>query len=376
MLADCRELVRCMAVSKSWRAQACLVDRVSLAWSRPLRTYWDKVRVMVQALKPFTALRELKVRMGEAQAEDSQPWARCMRYAEIGSYVNKFVFLAAKNGDRDFFATDAATHARDGQAQIQDLGLKQVIGPNDESLKKMVPVIVFAIIGGFDEFRHAIPPFLLRFAQLESLLFVDVAESVTIFLRGHHLAQLRPMAAGAQALSAELQCRLAGASSGRLESLAGAEDTWQGTTSAGPPLCTGRAFSAEAMSVRPAVAGTETSEAGRAGPQLGSLASASASLSATPENRAAQAATVQTAISTSRAAKAAAPNFDISFWRADQVRWGPLALADVSICIATCDAVPLAEAEVAELARSAVAGPLLATMIDHVNQKQPSMQQL
>ena len=49
-------------------------------------------------VKAFKFLNSLVVRVGQPK-EEPPSWARCMRYAEIGSSVEKFVFMAAKSGD-------------------------------------------------------------------------------------------------------------------------------------------------------------------------------------------------------------------------------------------------------------------------------------
>jgi len=50
-------------------------------------------------VKTFKALESLIVCVGQPKIEPPTSWARCMRYAEIGVAVEKFVFMAAKVGD-------------------------------------------------------------------------------------------------------------------------------------------------------------------------------------------------------------------------------------------------------------------------------------
>lgn len=50
-------------------------------------------------VKAFRDLESLIVRVGQPKDELPPSWARCMRYAEIGASVEKFVFMAAKSGD-------------------------------------------------------------------------------------------------------------------------------------------------------------------------------------------------------------------------------------------------------------------------------------
>ena len=55
----------------------------------------------------------------------------------------------------------------------------------------MVPVIVFAIVQGLDEFRDTIPNFIEKFVKLKRFVLVDVVESVTIHMREHQIQQVR-----------------------------------------------------------------------------------------------------------------------------------------------------------------------------------------
>ena len=74
--------------------------------------------------------------------------------------------------------------------------LRQVMGPRDDSLRRMMPVIVFAIIRCFDELRDVLPCLLLRLPRLSHLLLVDPSDNVTINVRPHHVRQLRAGKAG------------------------------------------------------------------------------------------------------------------------------------------------------------------------------------
>lgn len=74
---------------------------------------------------------------------------------------------------------------------IINFHLKQVIAPSNDVLKKMVPVIVFAIVQGLDEFRDTIPNFIDKFVKLKRFIFIDVVESVTIHMREHQIQQVR-----------------------------------------------------------------------------------------------------------------------------------------------------------------------------------------
>lgn len=61
--------------------------------------------------------------------------------------------------------------------------------------------------------------------------------------------------------------------------------------------------------------------------------------------------------------------FDISFWRAEQIIAHGYCLSDVSMCIATHSAKPLTPLELEILSRAALAGPLLAATVAHVNKQ-------
>lgn len=74
---------------------------------------------------------------------------------------------------------------------LQDFDLRQVIAPSNDVLKRMVPVIVFAIIQGLDEFRDCIPKFITCFTKLKQFLLVDMVESITIHMRDSHIEEIR-----------------------------------------------------------------------------------------------------------------------------------------------------------------------------------------
>ncbi len=64
--------------------------------------------------------------------------------------------------------------------------------------------------------------------------------------------------------------------------------------------------------------------------------------------------------------------FDISFWRAEQVVMHNYSMFDVSMCIATHVAKPLTAVELDIISRAALAGPLLAATVTHVNREHSS----
>ncbi|KAH7291051.1 hypothetical protein KP509_30G074600 [Ceratopteris richardii] len=69
--------------------------------------------------------------------------------------------------------------------------LRQVIAPSNDVLKRMLPVIHFAIVQGLNELRDSLPTFVAQFANLRSFLLVDMVESITVFLREHHIQELK-----------------------------------------------------------------------------------------------------------------------------------------------------------------------------------------
>jgi hypothetical protein len=97
-VADCRSLIRCMAVSRAFREQSRRVPSLFIICPGIYSTYEQKLRGIYNMVKEFRALRSLVVRVGQPKIEPPT-WARCMRYAEIGTAVDKFVFMAAKSGD-------------------------------------------------------------------------------------------------------------------------------------------------------------------------------------------------------------------------------------------------------------------------------------
>lgn len=98
-VADCKTLVRCMAVSRAFRGQASKVPALSISCPGRFSSYDQKLRSIYVMVKAFRDLESLIVRVGQPKDELPPSWARCMRYAEIGASVEKFVFMAAKSGD-------------------------------------------------------------------------------------------------------------------------------------------------------------------------------------------------------------------------------------------------------------------------------------
>lgn len=106
-IQDCQTLVRCMAVSKAFRAQSVRVPSLSIVCPGTFSSYDAKLRGVYMMVKEFIRLESLVVRVGQPK-EEPPSWARCMRYAEIGASVEKFVFMAAKSGDFAEFDVELA----------------------------------------------------------------------------------------------------------------------------------------------------------------------------------------------------------------------------------------------------------------------------
>ena len=98
-IGDCKSLVHCMAVSKAFQDQASKVSALKITCPRQFSTYDEKLWNIYSMVKAFKALESLIVCIGQPKNEPPTSWARCMRYAEIGLAVEKFVFMAAKSGD-------------------------------------------------------------------------------------------------------------------------------------------------------------------------------------------------------------------------------------------------------------------------------------
>ncbi|CAI5527869.1 unnamed protein product [Closterium sp. Naga37s-1] len=528
---------------------------------------------IVDKLQGFPRLKKVRVCIGTngmggsasaGRRDNSEAWTKCMRYAEIGASVDKFLFLAAKSGSADVFYSSIgggvgemaegaqrggmlggtrqggqhrAGTSRQGEASFAngfdaveggggedmrgahgtarlergreeegeegegewegegnerergqqhqqpqqqpqqqqggegqfgfyfpqaymarddaaaaaaaavDLTLKQVMGPSDDSLKRMMPVIIFAIIRGFDEFRDVIPCLLLKLPLLKQLLLVDVTDNVTIHMRPHHMAQLRR--ANRRAFGGSLGLESLGSEGlgpeslgvenmvlgdGRGTSVSVGVGVRTGSTSVGmgaseafgdeefrPELLGAGAAAYTASLTAPAAAGSAAYTASLAAPSADAAAytpsltpPAATSPSDTPLSPARSPPPATPATAPSAAADPApappsaahqaplvleteqapvletdapaellsrrdlsshpdSPNFHVSFWRTDRVRVAyPLPrqhqeLTDVSVCVATQDSVALDDADVAELARSAVGGPVLAATVAFLN---------
>ncbi|EFJ29749.1 hypothetical protein SELMODRAFT_449561 [Selaginella moellendorffii] len=239
-ICDCKSLVRCMAVSRAFKEQSERVSTLCIVCPGQFTSYVDKLQRIFMMVRRFHSLEALVVRVG--QPKDEPPsWARCMRYAEIGSFVEKFIFMAAKIGEFSEFDSALRGHPvhrkeressseGEGEAVRMDrdsvtsggnssttrspldeeekededcswplsdeqiypqLILRQVVAPSNDVLKRMVPVIVFAIVQGLDEFRDSVPAFVHKFKKLKMFLLVDMLESVTVLMREHHIQQIR-----------------------------------------------------------------------------------------------------------------------------------------------------------------------------------------
>ena len=282
-ILDCKSLVRCMSVSKAFREQAVRITSLSIICPGNFSSYDERLHKIYGMVKAFKFLNSLVVRVGQPK-EEPPSWARCMRYAEIGSSVEKFVFMAAKSGDfseldlnlmglkdtrvaptesqceeenisgqGNYFdgltdveengqeawsdgCSDEARGIRQGtlgyrkdeiqcsddsgvndrmpgkksnyskatfdasilqevvnRKQLSSFCLRRVVAPTNDVLTRMLPVIHFAIVQGLNELRDAMPPFISQFPELRRLLLVDMAESITVFLREHHIDEMKAL---------------------------------------------------------------------------------------------------------------------------------------------------------------------------------------
>jgi len=275
-ICDCKSLVRCMAVSRAFYRHAVCISSLSIVCPDNYSTYEEKLKKIYSMVKEFQELQTLIVRVGRPKDEPAS-WARCMRYAEIGASVEKFMFMAAKSGDfseldnaltrseygPDFDnaifksravqdGTEEESEDQGGKAsnasisaqgnsngtenidswdcresslgrespqasmnpgliwslflqnrlrfqgcprirRLSDFSLRQVIAPSNDVMRRMLPVIHFAILQGLNEFRDVIPSFVVNFPKLNRFLLVDLLESVTIHLRQHHLDEIRSL---------------------------------------------------------------------------------------------------------------------------------------------------------------------------------------
>ena len=119
---------------------------------------------------------------------------------EIENNEGNFVVRRAANGQHRQRSVPGfqvrRTRDIDNVRRTLDFHLRQVIAPSNDVLKRMVPVIVFAIVQGLDEFRDSVPTFIDRFKKLKRLLLVDMVESVTVHMREHQIKQVREQRLG------------------------------------------------------------------------------------------------------------------------------------------------------------------------------------
>jgi hypothetical protein len=97
-VADCKSLVRCMAVSKIFKEKSSRVTSLIITCPGQFSSYDQKIKGIYSMIREFQLLESLIVRVGHPKNEPPS-WARCMRYAEVGVLVEKFIFMAAKSGD-------------------------------------------------------------------------------------------------------------------------------------------------------------------------------------------------------------------------------------------------------------------------------------
>ena len=119
---------------------------------------------------------------------------------EVENNEGNFVVRRAANGQHRQRSVPGLQVRRmrdiDNVRRTLDFHLRQVIAPSNDVLKRMVPVIVFAIVQGLDEFRDSVPTFIDRFKKLKRLLLVDMVESVTVHMREHQIKQVREQRLG------------------------------------------------------------------------------------------------------------------------------------------------------------------------------------
>ncbi|KAI5072911.1 hypothetical protein GOP47_0013017 [Adiantum capillus-veneris] len=271
---DYKTLIQCMFVSKCFRQQAVRVPSLLIVCPGNFSSYDERLHRIFAMVKAFKNLKSLVVRVGQPR-EEPLSWARCMRYAEIGGSVEKFVFMAAKCGDfseldSTLLGLDSVGHrsqegastgsdsmgplmrqdsmersnnpsdadgnrgywdytqvkegfervvpggpvleAESKQAQqgnsssytqstpfdasikrnpLSQFTLRQVIAPSNDVLKRMLPVIHFAIVQGLNELRDSLPAFVAQFSELTAFVLVDMVESITVYLREHHIQELK-----------------------------------------------------------------------------------------------------------------------------------------------------------------------------------------
>ena len=94
-----------MAVSRAFYRHAAYISSLSIVCPDNYSTYEEKLKQIYSTVKEFQELQTFIVKVGRPKDEPAS-WARCMRYAEIGDSVEKFMFMAAKS--RDFSELDNA----------------------------------------------------------------------------------------------------------------------------------------------------------------------------------------------------------------------------------------------------------------------------
>lgn len=129
-IGDCKSLVQCMVVSKAFQAHASKVNALKISFPKQLATYDQKLWNIFSMVRAFTALESLIVCVGQPRKEPPASWARCMRYAEIGVAVEKFVFMAAKSGD--FVEFDSSLGLRSPLPRDYACNMANGNMPNDE----------------------------------------------------------------------------------------------------------------------------------------------------------------------------------------------------------------------------------------------------
>ncbi|CAI5469043.1 unnamed protein product [Closterium sp. Yama58-4] len=410
-IQDIRCLAHCASVCKLWHRKAREVETATLICPGNFKTYWDKVMDIVDKLQGFPRLKKVRVCIGTngmggsgsaGRRDNSEAWTKCMRYAEIGASVDKFLFLAAKSGSADVFYSSIGGGGGETADGAQRGGMQG--GPRRGESGQHRSGSATEREASFADGFGALP-------LLQQLLLVDVTDNVTIHMRPHHMAQLRRanqrtfggslgleslgsegleafgdeefrpelLGAGAAAYTASLAAPSAATAAANTSSLAPSAAPSPTDASLPPP----HSSPLPAPAATPPPAPPPPASA----PHAAAPTAVAPPAAPAPARTAEQALVLETTVPPAELSRRDlschpdSPNFHVSFWRTDRVRVAyPLPrqqqeLTDMSVCVATQDSVALEDADVAELARSAVGGPVLAATVAFLN-SQSSMHAL
>lgn len=107
LVREARDLVRAMAVCRAWKEAASSVSFVHVDIPDSPMGYEGKLGAIFAQLASFHSLKRVHARIGKAKPlseaiDDSN--RKCLRYAEVGPSVEKFLFLAARVADGGVFS--------------------------------------------------------------------------------------------------------------------------------------------------------------------------------------------------------------------------------------------------------------------------------